>query len=615
MALLGQSAFLKALGWALLNSIWQMGLLWVMFLLLTACMRKLTAQMKHSLAVILLGTGFCWFAITLAGEYLTYSENPVVISVSGSEAKPESLFGYFGVFSNNLEFAIPYLSILYLGITVFLFFRFAAQYRYTNFICSHNIHKPAASIRIYVNQIAERMGIRKYIKVWLSEIVDTPMTIGFLKPIILMPIASVNGLSTQQVEAILLHELAHIRRNDYFVNLLIASVDILLFFNPFSKLFVRAIRKEREHSCDDLVMQFEYSAHAYASALLAIEQKRVLRLSLAMAAIGRSNQLLLDRVKRILNLPVSQRYSNRLVPLLFTAVMIGFIAWSNPGNVIVRQILQIENPEPLAANDKSEVREVAFVQPPTNVSKKEKTQPKKKLMTVSIKNNETKEAITADVLTTLEQYEVSAVNNNTYAPSIIQAGYENMRDFSIAEPFTANGTPTPDQSFTPFIPSSSFSYFFVEDSTKPTTATTVAETVDEKAAYESLQKALKALDEVDWTALEKQLKASGQNVDLKKFQLELKKSLKGVDWQKVNVEAKLETLKEQARLNEIKFKKELKATTQSRNGQMQEHFNNMEKKIIDDQLKCQQETRKKELELKKYLDEKKTKKVKKIVEI
>ena len=233
-------------------------------------------------------------------------------------------------------------------------------------------------------------------------------------------------------------------------------------------------------------------------------------------------------------------------------------------------------------------------------------------MTVSIKNSETQETVTADVLTTLERYEAAAVNNNIYAPSIIQAGYENMRDFSIAEPSTTVTSPTPEQSFTPFVPSSSFSYYLVEDSTKPNA---VAETVEQKAANESLQKALKAIDEIDWTTLEKQLNASGQKVDIRKFQQELKKSLKGVDWQKVNVEAKIEALKEQTRLNEIKFRKELKATSESRNGQMQEHFNNLEKKIIDDQLKCQQETHKKEVELKKYLETKKVVKVRKIVEI
>jgi len=613
MGLLGQSAFLKALGWALLNSVWQMGLLWMMFLLLTACLRKMTAQMKHSLAVILLGTGFCWFAFTLAGQYLTYSEQPVIIGLT--ESRPETIMSYIGVITKGLEFALPYLSILYIAFTVFLFFRFASQYRYTNFICTQNVHKPGAAIRIYVREIAERMGIKKEIRIWLSHIVDTPMTIGFLKPIILMPIASVNGLSNQQVEAILLHELSHIRRNDYLVNLLIASVDILLFFNPFSKLFVNSIRKEREHSCDDLVMQFEYSPHDYASALLAIEQKRIMKLSLAMAATGRNNQLLLDRVKRILKLPVANQYGNRLVPLLFSVVMISFIACSNPGNVIVRQILHIENPESLAVSNETNIQKISF-DPPAVAPTKKKPQPKKYTIIVSIdkKLAQEKEGNSAgdESQFTLEQYDLVAVNNNVYAPAIVQATHETMRDFSIAEPTTAT-TPGADQAYTPFVPSSSFSYYFVQDSTKPTAASTPV-TGDEKAAKESLMKALKALDEVDWTTLEKQLKASGEKVDIKKFQEELKKSLRELDWQKVNVEAKIESLKEQTRINQQKYYKEMKTTVQAQNGQMQEHFSNMQKKIVDDQLKCQQDVQKKELELKRYLNNKKVK-VKKIVEI
>src|ERR1700730_6628061 len=209
MALLGQSAFLKALGWALLNSIWQMGLLWVIFLLLTACMRKLTAQMKHSLAVMLLGTGFCWFAFTLASQYLDYSENPAILTLSNPDPSSQNLMDMFGSLTKVLEGSLPYFSIVYLGITAFLFFRFTSQYRYTNFLCNEKVHKPNVSIRIYVQQIAERLGIRKPIRVWLSEIVDTPMTIGYLKPVILMPIASINGLSIEQVAAILLHALSH----------------------------------------------------------------------------------------------------------------------------------------------------------------------------------------------------------------------------------------------------------------------------------------------------------------------------------------------------------------------------------------------------------------------
>ena len=605
MAFLGQSAFLKALGWALLNSVWQMGLLWVMFILLTAYMKKLTAQIKHSLAVIFLGIGFCWFASTLASQYLTYSEHPVIVMLGANDAHPQNLMGYFDTIVKSLEFSLPYLSLVYFGIACFLFFRFVMQYRYTNYICTKEIHKPEASIRIFVQQIAERMGITKPIKVWMSAIVDTPMTIGFIKPIILMPIASVNGLSTQQVEAILLHELSHIKRNDYFVNLLVASVDILLFFNPFSKLFVRTIRKEREHSCDDLVMQFQYNAHAYASALLAIEQKRVLKLSLAMAAIGKNNQLLLDRVKRILELPVSAQYNNRLVPLLFSAIMMAFIAWSNPGNVIVRQILKIDQPEPVAATFPSETNEVRFAS--NTITTTQKREIRKHVASAS--NKKVTESGGEPTISLPEEYDLVKVNTFNIAPQIRSAGFHALRDFSIVEPVTTEA-PSAPLAATPFVPGSSFSYYEIQDSSKPNTA---VETVEEKAAKESLLKALKALDEVDWSALEKQLNASGQKIDIKKFQDEIKKSLKTVDWQKVNIEAKIEALKEQTRLNEVKMFNDLSEANQ--NGQMQEHVQNMQKKIVEDQLKCQQEVQKKEVELKKYLKKTTTKCTKKVVEI
>ena len=122
---------------------------------------------------------------------------------------------------------------------------------------------------------------------------------------------------------------------------------------------------------------------------------------------------------------------------------------------------------------------------------------------------------------------------------------------------------------------------------------------------------MKAIDEIDWKALEKGLNQSGEKVDIKKIRDELKKSLKDVDWQKVNVEAKIESLKEQTRVNEMKIYQEMKESAESNNGQMEEHYRNMQKRIVDDQLKCQQDVQKKELELKKYLNTKKVK-VKKI---
>lgn len=592
MALLGQSAFLKALGWALLNSIWQMAALWVIYLVLSASLRKqLTAHVKHSISILLLGAGSIWFALTLAVKYFEFSESPTIIAAAGQE---ETLSGIMGSGLQNLETLLPYFSSVYLVVIVLLFFRFVMQYRYTKYVSTHSIHKLQPQFRIYVQQIASRMGINKNIRVWLSDIVDTPMTIGFWKPIILMPIASVNGLSTQQVEAILLHELSHIRRNDYLVNLMVTSIEIILFFNPFSRLFIRTIKRERENSCDDLVLQFQYNAHAYASALLVIEQKRMMKVALAMAATGKNNRMLLDRVKRILSQPVTTRYNNRMVAHLFAGLLLAFIAWSNPGNVIVKNILQDENALIIPPREN---REPLFVSQPLAASVKESKPVKKKLQKPAVDIMVSEE----DMDEVPELISQVAYNSIQYVPQVIQATAEKLRDYSITEqlvtdkPATAlTLAPTP----TPYVPGNSFSYF-TQDSTKPGL---VVISQQEKAATESLRKALKALEEINWDKLGKELKEAGDKIDIAKLQEEIKKSLKQIDWEKINAETKLEMLQIDAKVRQDAYLREL--TKAKKSDQMQEHFLNLQKKVLEDQIKCQQDQQKKETELKEYLQKK-----------
>ncbi|MBC7587673.1 MAG: M56 family metallopeptidase [Chitinophagaceae bacterium] len=90
--------------------------------------------------------------------------------------------------------------------------------------------------KIFVKQVSYQLGIKKNVNIYLSELVTTPMTIGFLKPIILVPLASINHLSAEQIEAVLLHELAHIKRLDYLFNLFLSVTETILFFNPFTQL-------------------------------------------------------------------------------------------------------------------------------------------------------------------------------------------------------------------------------------------------------------------------------------------------------------------------------------------------------------------------------------------
>ncbi|MET0242109.1 MAG: M56 family metallopeptidase, partial [Flavitalea sp.] len=338
-----QSVFLKALGWSLVDSLWQLGIVWLIYFAGTRRGRKFSADKRHNLALLSLAAGSAWFLGTLfyrmAGDGEFYTGLSVA-SVTGS------LHGF-------VEPALPFLSVLYLVVAMVLAGRLYGQFKLTQKLSTSGISKAAPELRVFLKQMAMQLGIRKNVKIWISSLVETPLTIGFFKPVILLPVAIVNHLSIAQTESIILHELYHIRRNDFLVNLVIAVADVFLFFNPFAKFFREVIEREREHSCDDIVVQFRYSATGYAQALLTLEQQRPSRQKVALAATGTDQFVLLARVKRVLtgeNAPAP--FNQRLVAFLFSALMLGYIGLYTPGQLLL-------NPESVLAATEIPVMQVA----------------------------------------------------------------------------------------------------------------------------------------------------------------------------------------------------------------------------------------------------------------
>lgn len=128
---------------------------------------------------------------------------------------------------------------------------------------------------------------------------------------ILLPVGALAGLPPQQLEAIIAHELAHIRRHDYLVNLLQAVIEALLFYHPAVWWVSRQIRQEREHCCDDLAVAVSGDLMTYARALLEMEQLRAAAPQLAVAAYG---GLLMNRIQRLL--VGQQPQGNRFIGLV-----------------------------------------------------------------------------------------------------------------------------------------------------------------------------------------------------------------------------------------------------------------------------------------------------------
>ncbi|RFM28125.1 M56 family metallopeptidase [Deminuibacter soli] len=339
MQALSHSPFLQALGYAIANSLWQMALLWIVAALLNGVFR-FAAATRYRIALLAQTAGFTWFIFTLQFYYRACAEAMAIASSASVDvASSNNLLitstqeGFHAKLLTAIvyiEQALPYLSIAYLGLLVFLFVRWMQQFRYTQQLRRDGLEKIDVEWRLFTQKLADTLGIKNKVQIYVSNFVNSPLTIGFLKPVILVPLASINLLTTEQMEAVILHELAHIRRADYLVNLLQCIMEITLFFNPFSQLLARMARKERENSCDDWVLQFQYNPGMYAEALLRIAYLPPAP-SVAMHAGGEVKGDLLSRVKRMLNQKEARfQYKQHLLALLLMTGIMSSIAWFQP---------------------------------------------------------------------------------------------------------------------------------------------------------------------------------------------------------------------------------------------------------------------------------------------
>ena len=301
-----QSHFLQALGWATLNSFWQMAILWCAFAGINHLF-KLSATKKYQASVGAMLVGFAWFIATFV---LYYQNN------SSTYAFFENTIAH----SNNLlHIFLLSASVSYLALLIFPAVRLFKNWQFVQVIKKEGLSKADLNYRIFVQKISFHLGITKKVKLVVSSLVSSPVTIGYLKPMILLPVAALNQLTPAQVEAILLHELSHIRRYDYLINLIVSIIHTLLYFNPFVKFFMNSIENERETCCDELVLQFGYDKVGYASALLHLEKTSGKHKALALAAAGKQN--LLNRIEKIVGMEKKKTFKLIQIVPLFAAMI------------------------------------------------------------------------------------------------------------------------------------------------------------------------------------------------------------------------------------------------------------------------------------------------------
>jgi beta-lactamase regulating signal transducer with metallopeptidase domain len=201
--------------------------------------------------------------------------------------------------SHRLASWMPLLFTIWLTGVALLTLRLLSGWLWVQRLKSHAAVPAGAGVADMAVRLARRLHINRTVTFLESKIVEVPTVIGWMRPVVLVPASALAGLSPAQLEAILAHELAHIRRHDYLVNLLQTLVETLLFYHPAVWWLSRRIRIEREHCCDDLAVSLCGDPVAYARALADLEALRNSS-QFVLAANGGS---LVDRVRRLLGAP------------------------------------------------------------------------------------------------------------------------------------------------------------------------------------------------------------------------------------------------------------------------------------------------------------------------
>ncbi|WP_336514354.1 M56 family metallopeptidase [Pollutibacter soli] len=361
--LFNSTAVLYALGWAIAHSLWQMGALWLVFQLFFGLHKNQKPAIRYSGALVLFTGGFIWFVVTFLQQFNHYQlftkyieqlpltgADPAVIDLLNTDTTRwtdlSALYSLFDKF-------VPFLSAGYIIVLFFLAIRFINAYAYTQSLRSTGIVGAGEYFNKKLDSFLDSMQLPSDIQLFFSEVIDVPATIGFIKPVILLPVATITNLSAEQVEAIILHELAHIRRQDYLLNMIVAIMETILFFNPFAHLLTVSLKKERELFCDDFVVSYNKNPQNYASALLSLEKMRKeQKLVLAVAATGHDG-VLLNRVKRILNIKTNTfQYKEKIVALFFISLLLSTLAWLDPMPENQKMYARsINNADPVAVSD------------------------------------------------------------------------------------------------------------------------------------------------------------------------------------------------------------------------------------------------------------------------
>lgn len=326
---------IHALGWTVVHSVWQGLILAMVLYFLLHLFRHKSAQWKYLLSnVFLLGilgasVGTFIFLYDLSEPLVIQQADRLILVYqplewgAGPLSESNQIFHPIDQFLVFLSENIALITSFWMVGLLFFGLRLMGGLLYVQHLKVSARLPGADHWQHMLDEMADRLQIPYRVFLLESGKIIMPMTVGFIKPVILFPVGMLNRLPIEQVEAIIAHELAHIYRYDYLFNIIQSVIETILYFNPAVWWMSAVIRKERENVCDDLAIELcGGNSITYAKALVSLQEHNDKSPVMAMA-LSKNKNVLLNRIRRILKQP--QKNSTTMEKLIASCLLLSFV--------------------------------------------------------------------------------------------------------------------------------------------------------------------------------------------------------------------------------------------------------------------------------------------------
>lgn len=299
------------------------------------------SRFKYILCQAALVSVFILFCVPFAGLFQNTSGHIVTVNerhtiTTPAQPSPKTVIQQVYSFDGAIDtlsditgrYSLIIFSLYALGLCLFAI-RLFLSYYHTLRLKNDGLIAADGYWLSMLEKAGETIGINRAVKIAFSEKVNSPCIIGFSKAIILIPVGLANNLAAEEVEAILLHELAHLKQYDYYLNMLVQLIKCVLFFNPFAWLIIGRINYYRELACDETVA-LQNRELALAESLVKISQFQSLNNILALN-LSANKYTLFNRIQNLLSMKNQKRTTARPASVYIAAMMltIGMLLFFN----------------------------------------------------------------------------------------------------------------------------------------------------------------------------------------------------------------------------------------------------------------------------------------------